>query len=260
MSLDAPLLEENLYVDCRYKIIHEDARLLVVDKPAPLPVHPVGRFKNKNLVSLLEKDRARSFHLINRLDSETTGIVLLAKDKKTAGSLGREFENRRVEKSYLGIVFGKPEEKEGVISHSLGWVEHPLGFRLRRLEEGGEEAVTSYELLKTNETYSFIRFIPKTGRTHQIRIHAASLGCPLVGDKIYIHSDYFVRYRDQGWQPDMLAALQMPRLALHAARLKIMAAGIPEVFEADLPEDMTRFLRLNLPEPSDVLKGEGENK
>ncbi|MEI7905045.1 MAG: pseudouridine synthase, partial [Candidatus Firestonebacteria bacterium] len=115
--------EDDLYVETGYKILHEDELFLVVDKPAPLPVHAVGRFKEKNLLSLLIRDLrpgGEGLRIVNRLDSETSGLVLVAKSAQMAGKLGILFEQRQVAKEYHAVVFGVPEAQTGTISASLG--------------------------------------------------------------------------------------------------------------------------------------------
>ena len=114
--------EEDLFVRTDYRILFEDSHMMAVEKPSPLPVHAVGRFRKKNLLSLLQNSRenASEFRIVNRLDSETSGVVLVAKTREAASFLGSQFEERSVQKEYVGIVFGRFEEKKGTVTLPLG--------------------------------------------------------------------------------------------------------------------------------------------
>jgi len=240
--------EEELYVETGYKILYEDEFFLVVDKPSPLPVHPVGRFKEKNLLSLLIKDLrpgAEGLRIVNRLDSETSGLVLVAKSSEMAGKLGILFQDRKVAKEYHAVVFGVPTAQEGTISLSLGLTEES-GHNIRRPDPEGETAQTDYQVISSVGAYSLLKVMPQTGRTHQIRAHLAFLGHPLVGDKIYIDPRIFERYIHEGWQEDMRSVVKADRLLLHASRLAFhhpvtgehakFTAAIPACFDAFFQE------------------------
>ncbi len=240
--------EEDLYVETDYKILYEDAFFLVVDKPAPLPVHPVGRFKEKNLLSLLIKDLrpgGEGLRIVNRLDSETSGVVLVARSGAMAGKLGILFEQRQVVKEYHAVVFGTPEAKEGTITASLG-LDVESGHNIRTEDPRGETAQTDYQVLSSAGGYSLLKVMPQTGRTHQIRAHLSFLGHPIVGDKIYIDPRIFERYIHEGWQENMRPVVKAERLLLHASRLEFrhpvtgdlvkFASQIPPCFDSFLNE------------------------
>jgi RluA family pseudouridine synthase len=242
--------EEDLYVETGYKILYEDAFFLVVDKPAPLPVHPVGRFKEKNLLSLLIRDLrpgGEGLRIVNRLDSETSGIVLVAKSGQMAGKLGILFENRQVAKEYHAVVFGMPEAKEGTITASLG-LNVESGHNIRSSDPEGETAQTDYHVLSTAGAYSLLKVMPHTGRTHQIRAHLSFLGHPIVGDKIYIDPKIFERYIHEGWQEDMRPVVKAQRLLLHASRLDFChpVTGEPVKFNSEIPPCFDSFLNKEL--------------
>lgn len=214
--------EEELFVETKYEILYEDAFFLVADKPAPLPVHAVGRFKEKNLLSFLKRDlgsRAEALRIVNRLDSETSGLVIAAKDGVSAGKLGLLFEKRQVYKEYRAIVFGIPEPRKGNISTSLGTDSRNL-HNIRVPDPAGQTASTDYEVLETGRDHALLKIIPQTGRTHQIRAHLAFLGHPIYGDKIYIDSRVFERYIVEGWREDMREVVKAKRLCLHALKLE----------------------------------------
>ena len=238
--------EEDLYVETDYKILYEDEFFLVVDKPAPLPVHPVGRFKEKNLLSLLIRDvgsGSEGLRIVNRLDSETIGIVLVAKSALAAGKLGILFENRQVTKEYHAIVFGAPKAQEGTISESLG-LDIQSGHNIRTSDPHGEKAQTDYQVLSNAGEYSLLKVMPRTGRTHQIRAHLSFLGHPIVGDKIYIDPRIFERYIHEGWLEEMRPIVKAERLLLHASRLQFRHPWTEELvkFTSAIPRCFDSFL------------------
>lgn len=220
--------EEELYVETGYKILFEDPYFLAVEKPAPLPVHAVGRFKEKNLLTILQNDlKAEALRIVNRLDSETSGIVIVAKSGDAAGKLGLIFEKRQVYKEYRAIVLGIPDQGEGTI-------EIPLGVRnnihnIRVPDASGQTARTDFQVLSQNGEYSLLKVMPRTGRTHQIRAHLAFTGHPVAGDKIYIDPQIFERYIHEGWHEDMRPIVKAERLLLHASKLEFRH---PETGEA----------------------------
>jgi len=238
--------EEDLYVEMGYQILYEDEFFLAVEKPSPLPVHPVGRFKEKNLLSLLIKDLRpgpEGFKIVNRLDSETSGLVLVAKSGAAAGKLGILFQDRAVVKEYHAVVFGTPEPQEGTIALALGTkLENRQHIRIS--DPLGEEALTDYRVVSSAGGYSLLRIIPRTGRTHQIRAHLSFLGHPVVGDKIYIDARVFERYMDDGWQEDMRTIVKANRLLLHASRLEFChpMTGEPVKLTSAIPSCFSPFL------------------
>ena len=211
-------------VDTDYKVIHEDEDILVLDKPSPLAVHPVGAYAELNLHSLLKKDprwQDTQIRFVHRLDAETSGVICAAKTQEAARFLGIQFLNGWVEKKYRALVFGAPPHAEDIITFRLG---HDLssGFQTVRVRDGlnGEEAATRYRVIFTTGAYSYLELVPLTGRTHQIRAHLSLIGNPIVGDKIYIDLNIFREYVLHGLNDDMLERLKLARLALHAVSLR----------------------------------------
>jgi 23S rRNA pseudouridine1911/1915/1917 synthase len=238
--------EEELYVETGYKILHEEEDFLVVDKPAPLPVHAVGRFKEKNLLSLLIRDLrpgGEGLRIVNRLDSETSGLVLVARSSQAAGKLGILFESRQVAKEYHAVVFGVPAARAGTISDSLG-LKVESGHNIRSSDPEGEKAQTDYQVLSSAGGYSLLKVMPRTGRTHQIRAHLSFLGHPIVGDKIYIDPRIFERYIHEGWVEAMRPVVKAERLLLHASLLEFRhpVTGASVKFTSEIPPCFDVFL------------------
>jgi RluA family pseudouridine synthase len=238
--------EEDLYLETGYRILHSENAFLVIEKPAPLPVHPVGRFRKRNLLSLLKKDfgsEGASLRIVNRLDSETSGIVLVSRLPEMAGPLGLLFERRRIRKEYHAVVLGAPAKDHGTIDVPLGL--RPGGVHnIRVPDPDGQEARTDYEVLSRAGDYSLLKLVPHTGRTHQIRVHLAHLGHPVAGDKIYIDPAVFERYIHEGWQEDMRSVVKAERLLLHASGLEFIHPVTEEKlkFRSALPECFSEFL------------------
>lgn len=235
--------ESDLHVETKYQILYEDDWLMAVDKPAPLPVHSVGRFQERNLLSLLKKAGAgEQAAVVNRLDSETSGIVIVAKTPEAAGHLGTQFQNRTTHKEYLAIVLGVLDQKHGRIDLPLGpqiqWEHKMWGY-----DPLGKECHTDYWVLEEKEEYSLVRIVPLTGRTHQIRAHFAAIGHPVAGDKIYIEPKIFDTYVREGWREEMLPVVKLSRLALHAACLRVRHPEFGDELEffSELPPQLQNF-------------------
>jgi 23S rRNA pseudouridine1911/1915/1917 synthase len=182
-----------------YKVLYEDQEILVLNKPPHLPVHPAGRFFFNTLLTHLKTDgftlqgqSERNFFLVHRIDKETSGILLLAKSKEACNALTLQFRNRETEKYYLAIARGKPSSNQFKIDTPIGKPRGAtIGIKMAALplEQGGLASETLFETIETrrgNEgVFTLTACFPKTGRQHQIRVHAEIAGHPLVGDKVY---------------------------------------------------------------------------
>ncbi len=244
LAIDRP----GFYIDLDFHILHEDEDLLVVDKPAPLAVHPVGSYRELNLHSLLKKDARWAdcrLRLTHRLDAETSGVLVIAKTEEAARGVGISFLKGQVSKRYRALVFGVPAEKESSIDAKLGY-DKSSGFQTVRIrdEEAGETAFTRYRVLEEHGDYASLEVEPLTGRTHQIRAHLALAGHPIVGDKIYIDLDIFRRYVLGGLDEAMLEKVKLPRLALHATSIELKHPRTHETmrFVSDAPDFLKGLL------------------
>jgi 23S rRNA pseudouridine1911/1915/1917 synthase len=229
-----------------FTIIYEDDNLLVINKPAGLVCHPTKGDEYSSLISRirLHLGNASTSHLINRLDRETSGVVLAAKNSLTAGELGKILESRAVEKEYRAIVHGHVVAEQGAIAVPRGKDEQSIVAVKDCVRPDGSASQTDYWVEKRfwrnlpdassliqPAPFSLLRVVPRTGRKHQIRIHLAHLGHPLVGDKLYGgDEDLYLALVE-----DRLTASQRARLifeshALHARALRFDWRGQPREF------------------------------
>lgn len=215
-------------------IVFEDEWILVINKPPDLVVHPAPGHGRGTLVNaLLHHWRGMRPGLdplrpgiVHRLDKDTSGVLLIAKDPDTHAAVGKQFQDRSVEKQYLAAVWGRPRLSRGTVDGPIG--RNPLHRKRMAIQASGRAALTTYEVIRVGSDVSWLRLFPKTGRTHQIRVHLASIGCPIVGDQLYGRA----RRSD--------AVAEVGRQALHAERLSIdhPQTGERMVFVAPLAADL----------------------
>lgn len=227
------------------EIIYDDDHIVVLDKPANLLVLP-DRFRHNlpNLQSILAEELGKIF-VVHRIDKETSGVVMFAKSAAAHAALNEQFEKRVVEKIYLGIVVGGPEKNEGRIDAPLSESDRIAGM-MRFDEKSGKEAITEYRMVERFNGYALLELRPRTGRTHQIRVHLKEIGCPLLADRIYGDGRPFylsavkASYRSTGEEKPLL-----DRTALHAFALSFdhPYTGARSNHSADLPKDMNSVLR-----------------
>lgn len=234
-------------VDPNYRMIHEDEALLILSKPAPLPVHAIGAYFRNTLIQLLRRDRpeAKEYKPVHRLDSETSGLIALVKDGKYLKDLQKQWRGREVSKTYRAIVFGKFPAGRRTVDAPIGKKDgSPVRMKLAVNGSGAKDSITEFELLETKGKFSLVEARPLTGRTHQIRVHLEHLGFPIVGDKIYSGNDEtFLHFYEHDWDDWLKERVLLPRLALHAFKLEFThpVTGERESFEDPLPEDLARF-------------------
>lgn len=226
-------------------ILHEDERLLVLGKPGDVVCHPSKAGHWSSLVGAArEYTRLPTVHLVFRLDRETSGVIVLAKDARMASRLQTAMQTRRVGKRYQLVVWG--EFRAAVtVDQALGTDTRSPVFIKSAVGEGlpdAKSAVTHFRPLATAGGFSLVEAVLETGRKHQIRAHAQWLGYPVVGDKIYGPDDRcYLDFIDHGWTPALEAKLLLPRQALHCAEIDLTPAGLAQVFRAPLPEDLRTF-------------------
>jgi len=229
-------------------ILFEDEFLLAINKPAGLVVHADGRTIEPTLVDWVKEyypmlemigglhtlDSARyvpRWGIVHRLDRETSGVILIAKDAQTFLDLQRQFLERKIVKTYHAITWGVFEQKEGMINFPIGrsrsdfreWTIAPNARGTLR------PAQTFYRILSEHDGYSFAELNPKTGRTHQLRVHLKAIGHPIVSDNRYA--------------PEKGTALGFTRLALHAQKIKFQYQGKEKEIIAPYPEDFASAVR-----------------
>jgi tRNA pseudouridine32 synthase / 23S rRNA pseudouridine746 synthase len=169
------------------RVLYRDAMVLIIDKPAGLAVHAGARDGSHHLMDLLEPLRfglPRNPELAHRLDRDTSGCLVLGRHRKALARLGEIFAGGEAQKTYWAVVVGKPPTESGIIDKRLKKLERRHGWRMV-VDDKGQDAVTEYRVLGGNGRLSWIEAKPRTGRTHQIRVHLAAIGCPIVGDSTY---------------------------------------------------------------------------
>ena len=228
--------------DIPLSVVFEDEDMLVIDKPPGMVVHPApGHFTGTLVNALLAHCPNLSGiggvarpGIVHRLDQDTSGLIVVAKTQSAMDSLARAFaSHKNVEKTYLAVVHGRPRLDSGRIENLIG--RHPVDRkRMAILEKGGKLAVTNWRVLSSVGTMSVLECRIETGRTHQIRVHAASLGCPVIGDRTY----------GKGALDRRLDPVP-PRQMLHAWKLRLWhpTKGVEMSFEAPPPPDMQPYLR-----------------
>jgi 23S rRNA pseudouridine1911/1915/1917 synthase len=236
--------------------VAEREDFLVVEKPPFLLIHPTkpdgARTLWGELKQLLAFEIANGgqVSIVNRLDRETSGLVLVAKNADAARRFGLMMQEQRIAKEYLAIIWGWPEwesktvdaplARQGIYSPSPIWLKQAI-------HPAGAPARTDFKVKKrftrgaAGDRFSIVRAVPKTGRTHQIRVHLGSLGHPIVGDKIYGPDEkLYLEFIETGWTPELASKLLLPRHALHSATLQIDGG---ERWTSPLPVDLESFAR-----------------
>ncbi len=229
-------------------VVYADPHMVAVDKPAGLPVHPTARFHQNTLTTVLsERFPGERVVLCHRLDRETSGVVLAARTHAAERALKRAFADREVHKTYEALVHGVIAADEFTVDAPLalegGEVSVRMGVRPEAL--GGLPSLTRVRVLERLDGYTRVAALPETGRQHQIRVHLAHAGFPIVGDKLYAHGNaVFLACLAAGGVPDALrSVLLLDRHALHAHAVQFAhpATGEATRVEAPLPADLAAF-------------------
>jgi 23S rRNA pseudouridine1911/1915/1917 synthase len=230
---EPPCLVESL------AILYEDERLIAIDKPAGVLSHPTDKIVDNAVTSIIRRQRPElSAKLVHRLDRETSGVLLLAKDVKTARVLCRMFFERRVEKEYLAVVRGRVEWDRKTLCASIGRENGEI--KVRQAVGAGPMAQTEFERLEVAAESSLIRARPRTGRLHQIRVHLAYLGHPVLGDKLYTSGgESYLKAVYRTLSAEDLKELGASRQLLHAERLRLNHPWTDQAMTliAPLPDD-----------------------
>jgi 23S rRNA pseudouridine1911/1915/1917 synthase len=237
VRIPQPVPTDLVAEDIPLDILFENDDLLVIDKPAGMVVHPaVGHTSGTLVNAVLGYDPEiegiggeERPGVVHRLDKETSGLILLAKNERAHRWLQDQFRLRKVVKTYLALVDGKPPTPAGRVEAHIG--RDPSHRKKMAIvpESRGREAISEYKTVENFKDHTLLEFHPLTGRTHQIRLHCAFLGCPIVGDEVYGRKK---------------PSIYIHRHFLHAYRLKIVLPGEkePRFFEAPLPEELEQVL------------------
>ena len=220
-------LPEKEQTDVDLPILYEDDDVIVVNKPSGLLTHAKGGLSDEPTVAEIIRQKT-SFAtdtdrpgIVHRLDRDTSGLLIIAKNPESAAHLQRQFAERTAKKTYIAITDGKPKLNAAKIDLPIG--RNPSAPSTFRIDPNGKPAQTTYHVLTENDTRSLVELKPTTGRTHQLRVHLAHLNAPILGDRVY------------GKSSDC-------RMMLHAQKLEItLPSGERKVFEAAVPDEFKKF-------------------
>jgi 23S rRNA pseudouridine1911/1915/1917 synthase len=230
--------------DIPLDVLYEDDFLALINKPFDMVVHPAKGHWSGTLANALQFRFAHLSRIngdyrpgiVHRLDRDTSGVILVAKEEQTHRELSMQFEQRKITKEYVAITAGVPDRDSDYIERRIAHHPHDrVKMIVTDHEEAGKEACSFYEVLERFRGYSLCRISPRTGRTHQIRVHLASIHCPVLADKVYSGRDC-LRLSDLVSGLDAARdTVLMPRQALHAQRLRFFHPRHKRVIEAEAP-------------------------
>jgi 23S rRNA pseudouridine1911/1915/1917 synthase len=227
----SPLEPENIPL----RIVYEDNDLMVVDKPAGMTVHPAPGHHGHTLVNavlahvpdLVDMEGTDRPGIVHRLDKDTSGLIIVAKNVTAHMMLAEQFKNRTIAKTYIALVKGRVSPDHGVIEGEIG--RDPRDRKRMAVIRGGRQASTEYIVVRHVDGCTLLEVKPRSGRTHQIRVHLAAAGFPIIGDAIYGVKSQFLK-----------------RQFLHAHRLtfRLPSTGMPVSFSSELPADLADALKM----------------
>ncbi|MCP4176175.1 MAG: RluA family pseudouridine synthase [bacterium] len=236
-----------------YKIIFEDENILAVNKPSDLPCHPAGIYFKNTLNSILQADLTEKLYLINRLDRETSGIVLFGKNQNSTKFLSNLFASRNIYKEYIVAVHGNfskklnsvgylTDDNESIIRKKRKFISSE-NININNLNDNYESSETHFELIKHKKNLSLVKVTPKTGRLHQIRATLCSIGYPVIGDKIYgLDDTVFERFIEGTLTDDDNNNLILDHQALHAKRISFINMNKQSInITAEVPGDILKI-------------------
>ncbi len=245
VNIPAPAEAEAIAQDIPLNIVHEDADLIVVDKPAGLVVHPAAGNLDGTLVNaLLHHCRGELSGIggvarpgiVHRIDKDTSGLLVVAKSDRAHEGLAQQFKAHSIDRLYAAIVYGLPQPSAGTVDTWIGRSDADRKKMAVHREGRGKHAVTHYRMIERLAGAALVECKLETGRTHQVRVHMAHLGHPLIGDPVYS--------RDRKGFKTILETLRFKRQALHAKRLGFIhpLTGQKLSFDSALPIDMQELL------------------
>jgi 23S rRNA pseudouridine1911/1915/1917 synthase len=214
-------------VNINIEFISCDENILVLNKPAPLPMHPSGRFNKNSLTEILKLAfPSENFKIIHRLDANTTGIIILGRTNEAVTAIGKQLQEKTAKKQYIALIEGIPTQKYFSSNTQISLEKTPAGGR--EISDSGIDAFTEFEVIKTYQksNRTLLLITPHSGRTNQIRLHLADLNLPIVGDFGYKDPNYF-KNNPLTYPDDCLY--------LHAKAISFKYNGKKVTFSADLP-------------------------
>ncbi|WP_145199994.1 RluA family pseudouridine synthase [Sphingobium sp. B2] len=247
ITLPAPVALDNVAQDIPLNIVHEDADLIVVDKPAGLVVHPAAGNLDGTLVNALLHHCQGQLSgiggvarpgIVHRIDKDTSGLLVVAKSDKAHDGLARQFKDHSIQRLYAAIVYGHPQPATGTVDAWLGRSDADRKKMAVHREGRGKHAVTHYRTVERLRDAAMVECRLETGRTHQVRVHMHHIGHPLIGDPVY--------GRERKGFKSILETLGFKRQALHAKSLGFIHPVTDErlMFQSALPADMQELLSL----------------
>ena len=259
-------MQPSIANDPKFTVLDESPDYIVVDKPAPLKIHPSTPGGPETLwdglrgLLAFELANGGQISIINRLDRETSGVVLIAKSAKSARLFGLAMQRRQFQKRYLALVHGWPSWSHTTLVAPIlrkgELLPSPIWVR-QMVHPSGSPCQTTFHVLHRSTSsfgpVSLIEAQPKTGRMHQLRVHLSHLGHPIVGDKIYgLDERCYLDFIDHGWTPDLAARLHSHRHLLHSWQLQLETPDLSLHWTAPIPTSWSPFLQASQTDPHSI--------